>query len=102
MNIIMLNGLDSTFTALNELTNINADSITVDTLQSNSASFNNLTSTNITSTSITSTNITATSINSSLYSGVPTQNIQYLLGSTSNIQQQINNITDVGGPGGFF
>jgi hypothetical protein len=93
----MLNGLDNIFTALNELTNINADSISVETIDATNANF-----TNIISTNLTSTNINATSINSTLYSGVPTQNIQYLLGSTSNIQQQINNITTVGGPGGWF
>jgi hypothetical protein len=88
----MLNGLDSTFTALNELTIVNADSISVETLQATNGTINNL----------NSSLITTTSINSTLYSGVPTQNIQYLLGSTSNIQQQINNITTVGGPGGWF
>jgi hypothetical protein len=143
----MLNGLDSTFTALNELTNINADSITVETLQATTATFNNITSdsitsttnnlTNIISSNITSDIINATTanltnvissnitsdiinattanltnvisnniltnvINASLYSGVATQNIQYLLGSTSNIQQQIDNITTTGGAGGWF
>ena len=133
----MLNGLDSTFTALNELTNINADSITTETLQANTVSINdlnapNITTTNLTSTSIntdsiiantgTITNLTSTtintdsitantittsllnssSINSAFYSGVPSQNVQYLTGSTSNIQQQIDNITQTGGAGGWF
>ena len=103
----MLNGLDSTFTALNELTNINADSITTETLQANTVSINDLNAPNITTTNLNSTNITtslltASSINSVFYSGVPAQNIQYLTGSTSNIQQQIDNITETGGAGGFF
>jgi hypothetical protein len=123
----MLNGLDNIFTALNELTNINADSIYVETLQATSATFNNLTSdvintttanlTNIISSNITSdvinattanltniisSNITSDIINADFYSSVPSQNIQYLAGSTSNIQEQINNITTTGGPGGFF
>jgi hypothetical protein len=103
----MLNGLDSTFTALNELTNINADSITTDTLQANTVSISDLNAPNITTTTLNSTNITtslltASSINSSFYSGVPALNVQYLIGSTSNIQQQIDNITETGGPGGFF
>ena len=103
----MLNGLDSTFTALNELTNINADSITTDTLQANTVSISNLNAPNITTTSLTATNITtslltASSINSAFYSGVPSQNVQYLTGSTSNIQQQIDNITQTGGAGGWF
>ena len=133
----MLNGLDSTFTALNELTNINADSITTDTLQANTVSINdlnapNITTTNLTATTITSTNgnisnltsdtgtitnlnttnliantittslLNSSSINSAFYSGVPSQNVQYLTGSTSNIQQQIDNITQTGGAGGWF
>ena len=103
----MLNGLDSTFTALNELTNINADNITTDTLQANTVSISNLNAPNITTTNLNSTNITtslltASSINSAFYSGVPAQNIQYLTGSTSNIQQQIDNITETGGAGGWF
>lgn len=103
----MLNGLDSTFTALNELTNINADSITTDTLQANTVSINNLNAPNITTTSLIANNITtslltSSSINSAFYSGVPAQNVQYLTGSTSNIQQQIDNITQTGGAGGWF
>jgi hypothetical protein len=128
----MLNGLDSTFTALNELTNINADSITVDTLQAQNITSNNLLSTSITSSLLLSTTINSnliessainsntlisTTINSNvltsptinadaiysdIYSGVPSQNIQYLLNSTSNIQQQIDNITVTGGSGGWF
>lgn len=103
----MLNGLDSTFTALNELTIVNADSITVETLEATTATFTNITSDSITSTTnnltnITSNNISTNIINANLYSGVATQNIQYLLGSTSNIQQQIDNITATGGAGGWF
>ena len=103
----MLNGLDSTFTALNELTNINADSITTETLQATTVSINDLNAPNITTTNLNSTNITtslltASSINSAFYSGVPSQNVQYLTGSTSNIQQQIDNITQTGGAGGWF
>jgi len=148
----MLNGLDSTFTALNELTNINADSITTDLIIANTGTITNLTSstintdsiiantgtiTNLTSSTIntdsiiantgTIINLTSTTINtetinsdngtitnlntnllnsssiySAFYSGVPSQNIQYLLNSTSNIQQQIDNITQTGGAGGWF
>ena len=36
------------------------------------------------------------------YNGLPKDNLLYLTGSTSNIQQQINNIVNTGGNGGFF
>ena len=73
----MLNGIDNFYSQLNELTIINADEVN-------------------------STSITCDSIISGFYSGIPSQQIQYLSGTTSNIQQQIDNITNTGGPGGFF
>jgi hypothetical protein len=128
----MLNGLDSTFTALNELSVVNADTITTNNLEAQNITSATITSSTITSSlllsdTINSNSITSAAINSSvltsttinasilnsptinanaiysdIYSGVPSQNIQYLSGSTSNIQEQINNITNTGGPGGFF
>ena len=97
-----LNGIDSMITQLNELTVINADEVNTTTLTSDviTAPVANLNT--LTSTQINATNITTTGISSDFYSGVPQQNILYLLGSTSNIQDQIDNIVEAGGDGGFF
>jgi hypothetical protein len=97
-----LNNIDNFVSQLNELTMINADEINTTTLTSDIitapvANFNTLTA-----SQINSTNITTNGISSDFYSGIPEQNILYLLGTSSNIQQQIDNITNTGGPGGFF
>ncbi|NDB61440.1 collagen-like protein, partial [bacterium] len=98
----MLNGLDSAVTQLNELVAISADSISTTTLEADSLTSTAANLNTLTASQINSTNITTNGISSDFYSGIPEQNILYLLGSTSNIQTQIDNITNVGGPGGFF
>jgi hypothetical protein len=97
-----LNNIESMITELNGLTMINADTISTTTLEADSLTSTVINSNTLTSAQINSTNIVTSSITADFYSGVPQQNILYLLGSTSNIQQQINNIVETGGPGGFF
>jgi len=98
----MLNGIDSMITQLNELTVINADEVNTTTLTSDIITAPAINSNTLTTSTLNATNITTTGISADFYSGVPQQNILYLLGSTSNIQQQIDNIVATGGPGGFF
>ena len=97
-----LNGIDSMITQLNELTVINADEVNTTKITSDTITTGSLNSNTLTSAQINATNIITTAISADFYSGVPQQNILYLLGSTSNIQQQIDNIVETGGPGGFF
>jgi uncharacterized protein (DUF736 family) len=97
-----LNGIDSMITQLNELTVINADTITTTTLESDIITSPLINTTTLTATEIISTNITTAGISADFYSGVPQQNILYLLGTTSNIQDQIDNLIETNGPGGFF
>ena len=93
----MINGLDNIYTQLNELTQINTDTVTA-----NNINTQNITASIGTIDTLNSTLINTTNILSEFYSGVPKQNLLYLTGSTSNIQQQINNIVNTGGNGGFF
>lgn len=93
----MINGLDNIYTQLNELTQINTDTITA-----NNINVQNLTADIGSITTINSSLINASSIVSNYYNGLPNQNLLYLTGSTSNIQQQIDNIVNTGGNGGFF
>lgn len=93
-------------------TNLTSSTINTGSIIANTGTITNLTSTTINTGTINSDNgtitnlnanlLTSSSINSAFYSGVPSQNIQYLTGSTSNIQQQIDNITQTGGAGGWF
>ena len=89
-------------TELNGLTVINADTITTTTLESDIITAPLINANTLTANEILSTNITTTGISADFYSGVPQQNILYLLGSTSNIQDQIDNLIETNGPGGFF
>lgn len=97
-----LNGIDSMITQLNELTVINADEVNTTVITSDIITAPLINTTTLTATEILSTNITTTGISADFYSGVPQQNILYLLGTTSNIQDQIDNLIETGGPGGFF
>jgi uncharacterized protein (DUF736 family) len=97
-----LNGIDSMITQLNELTVINADEVNTTIMTSDIITAPVINSTTLTSSQINSTNILTAGITSDFYSGIPQQNILYLLGSTSNIQEQIDNIVEAGGDGGFF